>query len=254
MNTTTLKKNQNYNLINLDGTFLSKIDKKRFEWYQKKDLVTLENDRTIRFKKLINFSKKRHPYYLIDRPSHCFVCGETENLTKHHVVPYCFRKYFKDEFKNRSSYDIFIICHDCHHGYERIAEKIKNGLLRTVGKRYSIELNNIKELHRALGYIETIDILDIPVHRRLEMLDKIQDFCSKFNIEYFPFSTLHDRISNNLKELKSNKLSWCKFIVDKNDTKEIILFWRKHFIETMQPKFLPKEWEIDFIPEDPDLR
>lgn len=58
----------------------------------------------------------------------CERCGTTENLTKHHIVPYAYRKILPDEFKNHRSEEVVPLCRPCHDMYEHEADVLKDEL------------------------------------------------------------------------------------------------------------------------------
>ena len=40
--------------------------------------------------------------------------GNIGNLTRHHVVPHCYRRNFPQELKAYCSHDVLPLCHSCH--------------------------------------------------------------------------------------------------------------------------------------------
>ncbi|KAJ2614893.1 hypothetical protein H4S08_001495 [Coemansia sp. RSA 1365] len=60
--------------------------------------------------------------------NNCVVCGITELLTMHHVVPRQYRQYMEEAVKSHSSHDLLPLCIDCHDRYERHAVQYKKHL------------------------------------------------------------------------------------------------------------------------------
>ncbi len=44
----------------------------------------------------------------------CVICGTTENLLKHHIIPLFYRAHFPMKLKSHSSHDIVLVCGVCH--------------------------------------------------------------------------------------------------------------------------------------------
>lgn len=72
------------------------------------------------------------------------------------------------------------------------------------------------------------------------------NYIQLFNI-YRYYKNQYD---NRLKQYNINSFDYGKLLVDKLDTHEklhnFIIMWRKHFIETMKPKYLPIGWKINY--------
>ncbi|GKT34904.1 hypothetical protein ADUPG1_008169 [Aduncisulcus paluster] len=55
----------------------------------------------------------------------CAVCGSNESLSRHHVVPYCYRKHFPNSLKEKTSRDVIILCCKHHTEIEDVTEMIR---------------------------------------------------------------------------------------------------------------------------------
>ena len=64
-------------------------------------------------------------YYQQRLENRCVCCGTTEFLTRHHVIPYMFRKHLHGKFKDNSHHDVLPICYECHRKYELEADVFK---------------------------------------------------------------------------------------------------------------------------------
>ena len=76
-----------------DGVLLFIANKRRVDWYLKRDLATKTSDGII-----LNFNPKgngheKDKYHLAAKENICVVCGESQldTLTKHHIIPQSFR-------------------------------------------------------------------------------------------------------------------------------------------------------------------
>jgi len=246
------KKNLYFNarLLAPDGKLLCKINYKKVKWYLKNKLAILISENPVVLK--LKFEPKARDviddrFYLEDKENKCVVCGceDADILTKHHIVPYCFRKYFPEFKKRYTSHDVVMLCEICHYKYEKYSEQKKKNLIK---------------LHKI--NIKTTDTI----------LDGRLSQAKKWAIELLNnnISNLFEEISNNLKDFlnkdlitkkdvlriskinpyvkKQRTISYGKKIVENiKDIDDFIINWRKHFINNMSPKFMPKFWDINKI-------
>jgi hypothetical protein len=115
-----------------DGEPMCRISKNKIEWYLERDLATLVSKDPMTIK--LNFEPKGRghsgdEFYLKERKDICVVCGYKRNLTKHHVMPTCFRRYLSDEIKTHSDHDIVLVCQKHHEQYESKATSLKDQLI-----------------------------------------------------------------------------------------------------------------------------
>ena len=96
----------NCQILHPDGSLMCYCAMRKINWYLKRNLATQISNNPVVIK--LNFQPKGkgnadNPFYLQERRNICVVCGTQENLTKHHCVPYCFRKHFPNEYKSHTS-------------------------------------------------------------------------------------------------------------------------------------------------------
>lgn len=237
---------ENCQINSIDGDVLCKCRKVRADWYVNRNLATVVSvDPYIVQLNFKTKGKTRDKFYLEEKLNICVVCGSNKNLNKHHCVPICYRRYFPDNLKSRDMHDVFPLCVDCHDKYERFATDLK----KKIGEEHGIPLHGFKVRDTLIGIKKHAFALKnhwekIPVERRnfllreiseklgkkIESLDDIDDSTIKIdNVHQFgEYETHGDGIVRNLKDLN-----------------EFIVMWRKHFISTMNPQFLPKYWSIE---------
>src|SRR5271166_1799420 len=90
-------------VYSIDGALLFKSNKKRALWYVERNLATVLKEDPFEIK--LNFitkglGHKDDPFYLQSRDNICIVCGSEAELTRHHIVPFCFRRFFPLEKKD----------------------------------------------------------------------------------------------------------------------------------------------------------
>jgi hypothetical protein len=124
-----------WRVLNTVGELMFRTGEKRANWYLKRELATQVDERTIQ----LNFEAAGpghigDDYYLESRPNICVVCGRSgENLNRHHIVPYQYRRWFSVELKTYSSYDVQAICLDHHEEYEGYAQEFSRQLAEEYG-------------------------------------------------------------------------------------------------------------------------
>jgi hypothetical protein len=238
----------NCKILSPDGILLCRTQRKRTDWYTDRNLASVvsENPHTIR----LNFEPKgkghaEQSFYLAEKENQCVCCGSKNNLTLHHCVPHCFRKWFDDRFKRRDSHDVLILCPICHHIYEKHALKLKHKLFFEAtghsleqqifqGASQRQAIRAAKAIQRHSGTIPTI---------RLEQLhDVLRKFLGKSNITKQDV----DLLCNMNGTTCQDTVQLGKIVVGNlNNLHDFIRLWRTHFMETMNPKFMPAYWSID---------
>lgn len=229
-----------------DGENLSRCSIKKAKWYLKKNLADVvdNNPTTIRLK----FEPRgregtKDPLLNYGKPNLCVVCGSQENLTRHHIVPYCYIKYMEVKYKVDVVRDIFLLCEQCHGDYEKIAFDKKKELAESFGLTMDgLSLDKVKEIrHAVLSASALINYDSIPENRKKELESIVSNFLNKETIDSkdLKYVATYDWKKSNDYCNSSKKVA---YNVDYN---EFAKEWRTHFIETMSPKYMPNAWKID---------
>ena len=226
-------------------------DEKKANWYLNRNLAVLIGENTIQ----LTFIPKGNGsamdlYGSSPKENICVVCGDTNELTRHHIVPYCYRKYFPEEYKSNNFHDVVPVCGLHHKEYEVKASELK----RIIGNQYGMVTilhekmsSDLIEKRHIGGYllclIEKRAIL--PKERLKEMEDRVLNY---FKLEKLPndLNELYKKIEVPKTTYKNKReTSKFKLIVAKIESiQEFVEQWRKHFIECMNPKHLPNGWDI----------
>ena len=232
-----------------DGQPLCRTSESKVQWYVERNLgeVVSRHPTTLR---LFFEPKGRdgadHPYTTAEKENICVVCGSKEDITRHHVVPRCFRKHFPIERKEHAIHDVLILCIKCHNEYEDHAFKLKQRIsdetgipIGGCGYRVNKEYYGVRTAAHALyGSYDKI-----PEPRRTELLNRLRDFFGKQEI------TKEDMIYAGKIDLVVADPDFKPFgqvVVEQLESiDEFILQWRRHFIEVMKPKHLPAFWSVD---------
>jgi len=246
-----------------DGTPVSRCKRNKLEWHLSRGLATRIDENTIRLHKppsgVSNLQEA-----IEAKENICAVCGETNKLTRHHIVPYCFRHALPNEWRSSAAlfHDLVPLCHKCHQTYERYGTELKKKLAERCGistrgygtiidkERYTVGraakcLLNIyyKGKQRKKTYVE------FPNHKRPELIKRISKYIG------------HEPTQEELLEISTwgavikteNFIPYGTYVVSKIPLAEIILMWRKHFLNTMKPKFMPPCWESTRLPTQEEI-
>jgi hypothetical protein len=233
------KLDKNYQALSMTGEFLFTSDKNKADWYVRKNLAVWVSDDTyqLNFKTKGNGNAKYGEYFTEFHEVQCSICGVTDNLTKHHIIPRCFRTHFPEKMKSTCHFDVLLICVDCHETVERRYDQVKLELemgkspfsppldlnyccfiLGSKAKYFkNCKQDDAKYLIKAINALEGKDYIDIK--------DIIKDYRDE-----------HKRSDECLEEIYK--------LVSQNqpDMKQFILMWRQLFIDASHPRFLPKGW------------
>lgn len=230
---------------NMQGEFMFFCHKKRADWYLSKGLAEIIKDDPFIFQ--LTFEPKGigcrgDAFYENKLENKCVVCGSNTQLTQHHVVPYSYRKHFPDNIKKHSSHDVLPICDECHIKYEVEADKLRIFL----EEKYNVSPVTIspesKKRHTITGVARVLKKHSnhIPEYRINQLKQRIAEYLNKEILEDGDI----DRILNyKLTKEKINTTS--KQVVKAFDNlQDLIILWRQHFIDVLQPKYMPLHWDV----------
>lgn len=245
----TLKSPQyeNCEVLSPEGQLMFRCCRKKAVWYLDRNLGQKVADDPLIIQ--LTFVPKGvghidDPYFLQKMENRCVVCGSEESLTRHHVVPYCYRRFFPLDLKNHRSYDVMALCIPCHRSYEDYALELKKILadqhsapISGTGIKYN------KELARARGaaYAFLLNQDKMPPERQLELLGRVKSYLQKEVTD----TDLHELVDKNPYDF-GNYTHHGKIVMEQiKDIECFIRDWRQHFMDTMFPKFLPLFWNIE---------
>ncbi|XP_068644349.1 protein RRP6-like 3 isoform X2 [Aristolochia californica] len=123
-----------------DGRLLCYCDRRKLEWYLRRDLAKLVDDDSPAI--MLLFEPKGRPededndFYIQSKKNMCVGCGERNHYLRYRIVPSCYRLHFPEHLKSHRSHDIVLVCVDCHEIAHAAAEKYK----RHVAKEFDIPL------------------------------------------------------------------------------------------------------------------
>jgi hypothetical protein len=239
----------NYSVLDPQGRLMFRCGEKKFNWYLRKGLAEQVNDRIIRLNFVPNgLGYVDNHFYLQERNNICVCCGSEQNLSKHHVVPYCYRKFFPELAKDHNYHDVLPLCIDCHELYESdfsyqmrvyLSEKYNAPLQGTsLSKEDPCKSNAIKAAHCLIEYGSVI-----PSIRKQELTKRVEAYIGCLpNDEQLRVLANTSPLSSKSPDYKGHgELVMAKV----ENLQEFVVEWRRNFLETMQPKYMPKGWSIN---------
>lgn len=233
------------------GVILCRCDERKVKWYLARKLaeVVEEDPLTIR----LNFIPKgngrsEYPYYTAAKQNICVVCGIADDLTKHHCVPKCFRKYFPDVYKSHCCHDIVVMCTTCHLHYESIASKFKeviyqqhNLSFRSLGNQQDtiIDPLRLQAVKAAVALVRHGNT--IPEFRIQELSLVVREYLGR----EFSEEDLQALCQNRRRHKVPDSNLGYLVVSQTENISEFVRMWREHFVQEMKPRYLPDHWSVE---------
>ncbi|XP_029649565.1 exonuclease 3'-5' domain-containing protein 2 [Octopus sinensis] len=245
----------NCQLLAPDNQILCTCDSRKAKWYLYKGLGELvsENPMVIR----LNFEPSGRPlneegYYQQEKENICVVCGKPENYLRKNIIPHEYRKYFPSIMKDHVSHDILLMCPTCHQKAcasdvtlrQKLAEECDAPLTAgTVNKSLiDVDLAKIRSAAKAL----MTNSHKIPDHRLKELHEFLK---TSLGVDELTVDVLQKSVTMDVKVSNPDYSPHGHQVVEHmKRTKKLLEFqlrWRQHFIDTMNPAYLPAKWAID---------
>lgn len=233
----------NWKVLNPRGDLMFRSEEKRAQWYLKRNLAKIVSENVIQ----LLFEPNGHGhvgdhYYLNEKHNRCVVCGGIEDLTKHHVIPRCYRRYFPDKIKSHTSYDVMPLCIPCHERYEESAFRLKQKIAVEYGMPVGGSAQCVDEklwkVRKAAGALDRSSHT-MPPERKEELLQLLREHYGKQDLtdEEIKVAAGVDH------RLPYTHVYHGEYVISKTDG--FVARWRSHFVQTMNPQFLPDGWTLD---------
>jgi hypothetical protein len=242
---------ENCMMLHPSGEPMFRCLRKTVNWYVSRNLATiLPDDPRADVVAQFAFEPKGtghagDNFFLKVRRNECVVCGTAEQLTRHHIMPHCYIKFFPLELRRNNSYDVMTMCVEHHHEYEESAKLLKKEL----GLKYKAPVHGIGggldvDLYHAHAFIKTLIKFHhkIPAQRKQEMLDHIS---STLGVEAKLEDLVNFSVTKKDYAIKATKSHGELVLEHITDLDEFVIMWRKHFLHHMDPQFLPDNWDCE---------
>lgn len=238
----------NCRVENPDGIHIFNCGDKKAQWYLKRNLAKKINEEPLVIRLTFIPNGQGHAadsFYLQKRQNNCVCCGREEEMTKHHVVPYMYRRFFPDHLKNHTAYDILPLCHSCHEDYEIFAQQLKTeiaielSVMKEDVKVVDFELKNVCMAASALLLHRDL----IPSVRYEYLMDIVRKYYGHHEVTTAELEEAsHLRYNTKRDTYKPEGQA----VVESLDSIEaFVKRWRRHFITTMFPQHMPEHWTVD---------
>lgn len=211
----------------------------KLKWYMSRDLIEVVTDKVARFKfepKVV--SPRSHQ--IEERQNQCVVCASKEALTRHHVVPRCYRSHMAAEEVQHNAHDVVMVCTPCHDRYETSAEILKKRLSDEYGIPLSGTVVGDKQLQKAIRNARLINSQHPAPQSRIDQArDQIAAYVGRLPTQ----EDITELGTRDMKQTIKFTASHGELLMQQvKDHKEFCTMWRRHFIHTMQPKHMPEYW------------
>lgn len=181
-------------------------------------------------------------------PNYCVVCGTDQNINCHHIVPYCYYKQLGKHFPQylRSGGDHVVMCIYCHEQYELHAEKLKKQICQSYGlpvSGYYKGFGPPKDSVRIYKLVHALSNCQLPedIRQRTQQLATdllgqpiTPEMIENCSLKYYKHNNYHKSSTSIVEQ-----------IIATNQVDEFVLQWRQHFLDTMNPQFMPQHWTVD---------
>lgn len=117
-----------------DGRLLCYCDRRKLEWYLRRDLAKIVEEDPPAI--ILLFEPKGRPedegneFYIQSKKNICVGCGEKNHYLRYRIIPSCYRMHFPEHLKSHRSHDIVLLCVDCHERAHTAAEKYKKQIAK----------------------------------------------------------------------------------------------------------------------------
>lgn len=240
----------NYKVLHPDGGLMFRCSKQRIDWYLNRDLAYQIDSTTIQLSFIPKgYGRRGDLYYASEKFNRCVCCGTEEKLNRHHLVPRSYRKYLPKIYSSRASHDVLPLCIPCHHKYEVEALKLKRDLIIQYGLEPVTSDSNLIVARRARTAANALvkHKKYIPEERCVELLKRIEIYLEREPTDE-DVQTLAEMSSYKFRKkagLTIDHMSQGDKIVELiEDYDAFVFLWRKHFLDTMNPQFMPTGWDL----------
>lgn len=247
----------NIEMYSPDDTLLCTISDKKAAWYIRKNLAAWKVETKsiqLLFEPKGQPSSESNTYNQTHKKNVCVVCGDSKDFMRHYVVPYCYRTLLPDKYKTHMPHDIVILCPDCHlhsdQATQRRQKEMEESLRRYPGSdRPNIPDHALKSVRSAASALcQRRDQIPLDKVKAYENLIKQHfglDESAWLSKELLEEATTMETSLPNPTYIPGPYLVVSSLAYDEASIRNFILGWREHFIQTMQPRFLPTGWSVE---------
>ncbi|CAB3245439.1 unnamed protein product [Arctia plantaginis] len=242
-----------------DGELLCTCDNKKALWYVEKGLADVQTDDPLtvrlRFEPAGRSVGDVGRYYQLQKENKCVVCGSTNSYIRKNVVPREYRKYFPEIMKDHSSHDVVLLCSDCHQLSNMKDQLVREWLANQCSAPYTTHASTsrftedaackrIRSAARALHYQSRKH--DLPEARRKELEDIVlQNYPhhNEITVELLE-EACQLQVTHENSDYESHGMKVAEYYSERDGLLRLEEIWRQHFLDVMQPRYMPDLWSI----------
>lgn len=189
-------------------------------------------------------------FYIQERHNVCVVCGQEHSYIKKNVVPHEYRKYFPSILKDHQSHDIVLLCIKCHRVSNAHDTVLKDMLARECNipleqeGNQKVRLDSRRKALRNAASALLKNRSTIPEARVRELEDVVKAY---FTVESISHELLEEAANTDAREWSEDYQGHGQRVCQAYMRKGLVELqqrWRRHFIDTMRPKYLPRFWSV----------
>lgn len=197
----------------------------------------------------------------------CVCCGDTEHYMRHYVVPYSYRQLLPPIYKSHMAHDIVLLCPDCNLTCKQYTQRRQKRLEDVLRIDPETAPSVIRDPQRHTIRSKALSLLN----HRDKLPPKVCESYQRLIRSYHELSSEQELTVELLQQTAAMEthrpnpkyIPGAKLVVDhllganNNDPsddggsnnneealEEFIREWRRFFVDTMQPRYLPKGWDI----------
>ena len=246
----------NIRMVDQDYKHLCNISRKKAKWYIVKNLGKWTNSDK---KELQLLFEPRHrsidersidddgDYIRSQKKNQCVVCGDTEFLIRHYIVPYSYRAELPERYKTHLCHDIVALCYNCNVYASQSTQERMNWIESSLRNDLSHEENTKFYLYPELRRINKSALaLKNQIHRLPKR--KIAE-CEELIRRHFSLSAsqsitpelLEKAIDVEYQEPNPNYVPGPELVIkslheDEEQIANFVYEWRRFFLDTMRPR------------------
>jgi len=233
-------------VLHPNGELMFRCDKKRANWYLKRDLAILIEPDPLTIRLTFEPKGPGHigdNFYLQERKNVCSVCGSKKNLSRHHVVPHCYVRAAPDKPFHHNSHDVVPMCVECHEKYEHIHS---HQLRQKLAEQYDAPVNGNGAIVFRRSVKAAVALMchgvHMPEYRQKELRAMIAQ-----ELDHSPSDQeIKDLSAMSILEKNEDFKTHGEIVMSKvTNVNEFVRIWRNHFLETMKPQHLPEHWDAN---------
>ena len=239
------------------GDLLCTISQKKAFWYVRKNLGKWKDKKNSALQLLFTpkgKSSQPSTYNKTLKENICVCCGEAKHHMRHYVVPYCYRSLLPGKYKSHMSHDVVILCPDCHVTCGQETQKRQKTMENALRKdpETAMPLIPCRILYHtrscALALLRHGD--QLPPSKRVEFEELVKAHNDMNGTDKLTNAIIQATSEIETKSPNAKYIPGAKLVVDRIENNDemigdFIRNWRIHFLETMQPRHLPKGWDVD---------